>query len=253
MKVMSHFSPFFPYLLAALTACLSLSCSHTPGNPGPYEPAPVGSIVPNDYSLQFQSDFSRPNALQDFTFSDSSAWRIGSDNGQPVLELHRQSDYQPKVRSPFNIALLKNLRFSDFILEVEMRQTGREYGHRDMCLFYDFTTPSQFYYTHIASAADAHAHNIFIVNEAPRTAIADKTSQGIDWGHEWHQIRIERDASLGTIKVYFDDLSSPLMTGSDKTFLSGHIGFGSFDDTGMVRNIRIWAPEAEQAPAPAFP
>jgi hypothetical protein len=42
------------------------------------------------------------------------------------------------------------------------------------------------------------------------------------------------------------------MTAEDKTFGAGYIGFGSFDDTGMVDNIRIWAPSAETKKAPFF-
>ena len=43
-------------------------------------------------------------------------------------------------------------------------------------------------------------------------------------------------------KVFFDDLEKPVMEAKDTTFGAGHIGFGSFDDTGKVKNIRIWTP-----------
>jgi hypothetical protein len=29
------------------------------------------------------------------------------------------------------------------------------------------------------------------------------------------------------------------MTAEDKTFPTGHVGFGSFDDTGRFRNVRV--------------
>ena len=35
------------------------------------------------------------------------------------------------------------------------------------------------------------------------------------------------------------------MVAVDKTFGAGCIGFGSFDDTGKVDNIRIWGPSVE--------
>ncbi len=81
-----------------------------------------------------------------------------------------------------------------------------------MCLFYGFEGTNKFYYTHIAVAADPHAHNIFIVNDAPRAAIAKQTTQGVTWGeNQWHKVRIERNTASGTIKVYFDDFSKPIM------------------------------------------
>ncbi len=35
------------------------------------------------------------------------------------------------------------------------------------------------------------------------------------------------------------------MTGEDQTFGAGAIGFGSFDDTGKVANIKVWAKAVE--------
>jgi hypothetical protein len=42
------------------------------------------------------------------------------------------------------------------------------------------------------------------------------------------------------------------MKASDKTFTSGYIGFGSFDDTGKYRNIRVYAPSVEEKKTDAF-
>ena len=128
--------------------------------------------------------------------TDPGAWRIADTNDQRALELVRQSKYKPVVRSPVNIALIADKLFTDFILEVDLIQTGNEYGHRDMCLFYGFQNPTNFYYTHVATAADPNAHNVFIVENAPRTNIAKKTTKGVNWGLSvWHKVRLERKAS----------------------------------------------------------
>lgn len=221
--------------------------------PPPLAPAqhPKGPLVfpdkvPDGYKLVYEQRFVTPDSLFDFRFTDPAAWRFAKSNDNSALELVTQSKYTPIVRSPFNIALLADKLFGDFVLEVDLIQTGKEYGHRDMCLFFGFQSPTNFYYAHIATAADDHAHNIFIVNNAPRTKIAKETTKGVNWGlGVWHKVRLERNAAAGTIKVYFDDLTKPIMTAEDKTFIAGQIGFGSFDDTGMVDNIRIWAPSVE--------
>jgi len=203
------------------------------------------------YQLLYQQDFPNDSALQGFAMTDPNAWRITQTDQGGVLELVQQSKYQPPVRSPVNIAMISERAFGDFILECDLMQTGREYGHRDMCLFFGIQSPSQFYYTHIATAADDHAHNIFVVKDAPRTKIAKETTKGVDWGlNVWHHVRLER--RNGVIKVYFDDLTKPIMKAEDKTFGAGFIGFGSFDDTGMIKNIRIWGPEAEKREASFF-
>jgi hypothetical protein len=202
--------------------------------------------VPSGYKLLYQQDFQRPDAINDFVMTDPAAWKMSRTNNQQALELVKQSNYKPIVRSPLNIAVIADRVFGDFVLEADFMQTGREYGHRDMCIFYGMQNPTNFYYTHIATAADPNAHNIFIVKNAPRKNIANETTQGVNWGlNVWHKVRLERDTKEGTIKVYFDDLSRPIMLAEDKNLTSGYIGFGSFDDTGMVDNVRIWGPSME--------
>ncbi len=202
--------------------------------------------VPAGYKLLYEQDFQKSDAINDFVMTDPAAWKMSDTNNQQALELARQSNYKPMVRSPLNIAVIADRVFGDFVLEADFMQTGREYGHRDMCIFYGMQNPTNFYYTHIATAADPNAHNIFIVKDAPRRNIARETTKGVNWGlNVWHRVRLERDTKGGTIKVYFDDLSRPIMSAEDKNFTSGYIGFGSFDDTGMVDNIRIWGPSLE--------
>jgi len=136
-------------------------------------------------------------------------------------------------------------------LDADVIQTGKEYGHRDMCFFFGFESPEEFYYAHIATAADDHAHNIFIVNKEPRTKIAITTTKGVNWGlNIWHHVRIERKLSDGLIKVYFDDMTLPIMMAESHAFETGRIGFGSFDDTGKVDNIKIWGPSASEPKEP---
>jgi hypothetical protein len=197
----------------------------------------VANLCASDYKVLYEQKFDGAQALKDFVMTDAKAWRFSPSN---ALELTKQSEYKPIVRSPVNIALIADKVFEDFVLEADFMQTGREYGHRDMCLFFGFQTPTNFYYTHIATAADPNAHNIFIVNGKPRTNIAKKTTKGVDWGlGVWHKVRLERKLADGSIRVFFDDMSEPIMIAEDKTFGSGYIGFGSFDDTGMVDNIVI--------------
>jgi hypothetical protein len=209
-----------------------------------HPPKEANDNIPDNYRLLYEQDFSSKKAMQDFEMSDPAAWQLAEGKYGMALELHGKSEYQPRVRSPHNIALLKDQLFGSFIMEADVRQTGREYGHRDMCFFFNVKDPSNFYYVHMASKPDPHAHNIFLVNDEPRVAIAEKVSGGVDWADTdtWHKIRIERDAEKGTIKVYFNDMDTPIMEGNDTHFDYGHIGFGSFDDTGMVDNIKIWAP-----------
>lgn len=206
------------------------------------------SSIPEGYSLVYSQDFESPQSLRDFEMTDEKAWKISAGKTGNSLELFGKSDYKARVRSPFNIAVLKNLVVGDFVLEADLSQTGKEYGHRDLCLFFGITNSTNFYYVHIASKADNNANNIFLVNDEPRTNIALKTTEGTNWGetNSIHKVRIERDIEKGSIKVFFDDLSTPIMEANDTHFMEGRIGFGSFDDTGKFDNIKIWSPQISE-------
>jgi hypothetical protein len=213
----------------------------------------VAADPPAGLKLLYAQDFAKPEALKDFVFTDPKAWGLGAGGPKPYLEQHAASKYTPPHRSPFNIALVAGTRFGDFVLDVELQSTAREYGHRDMVLVFGYQSPSQFYYVHIASAADDHANNVFIVNDAPRVKIAKETNKGNDWGKDaWKTVRLERTLADGGIKVYFGDLKKPIMVAEDKSFGLGWIGFGTFDDTGRVASVKVWGKEADEKRAPEF-
>jgi len=194
--------------------------------------------VPEGYTLAYSDDFEQ--GTDKWIFTDPKAWTTGGDAGSKFLSLTASSDYTPQVRSPKSIARIKELTAGDFILDVRIQQTGREYGHRDACIFFGYTGPSQFYYVHLATTADDHANSIFLVNDAARVSIAKERTKGTDWSKGYQQIRIKRDVAKGSIEVFFNDLDKPVMVAEDKTFTSGGIGLGSFDDTADYDDLAIY-------------
>ncbi|MBD3674324.1 MAG: hypothetical protein HUJ26_12435 [Planctomycetaceae bacterium] len=175
-----------------------------------------------------------------WTPTDPEAWVMKSEGGKHFYSLiKKRSDYEPPVRSPYNRAILKEVVVSDFVMDVTFRSTIPDYNHRDLCLFFGYQDESHFYYVHFGKKTDDHANQIFIVNEKPRTKISTKTTPGTDWDDEWHHARIERSVESGEIKVYFDDMQTPVMTATDKTFTWGQVGIGSFDDTGDFEVVQL--------------
>lgn len=215
--------------------------------------AVVGACAGPGGTALFRSADDAESLLTEFQLSDASAWRTGSDEDGAWLEVYLASGYQPPFRSPLNIALVDGLSFGDFVLEAEVLQTGREYGHRDLCLFFGYQGPDRFYYVHLASAADENAHNVFLVDGAPRWNIAERTTEGIEWGEDtWHRVRLERRLEDGSIRVFFDDMQKPIMEARDSRFSWGMVGFGSFDDVGRIRNLVLRGGEVRPGLNPAF-
>src|SRR6516164_2768900 len=179
------------------------------------------------------------NGAERWQPSDPRAWKVIETTTGKAFSQYQQSKYNPPHRSPFNFALVKDLSVGDFILDAKLQSTARDYPHRDMCLFFGYHDPAHFYYVHLGQKTDDHANQIFIVNDAPRTKISIKTNPGTKWDHDWHNVRLVRKVSDGTIEVYFDDMKNAALTATDKTFTWGQIGIGSFDDTGNWTDIRL--------------
>ena len=223
--------------------------------------------LPEGYTLQYEQSFDKKSSFKEFMMTDSSAWSLEKVQGSQVLSLGGKSEYEPPHRSPYNIALIKGKTFGSFVMEVDIQQSGVKgtpikeymkqyenadkapgYAHRDHCFFFGFQDPAHYMYIHVAKHGDGNAHNVFVVNEAPRTPITDFRTIGVDWGvEEWKKIRIVRNVEKGTVALYFNDMLTPIMIADDVPFEEGFIGFGSFDDIGFVDNIKIWAPTSRSS------
>jgi acetyl esterase/lipase len=192
----------------------------------------AGSARPLAFHDDFECDLDAWQPL-----GDAAAWHLAGTPGRPRLALARRPAYTPEVRSPHGIALLRAPAVADFVLDVDARSTTAEYGHRDLCVVFGFQDPTHFYYVHLATRADQHAHSVFVVDGAPRRSMSSVRTNGVAWDDGWHRLRVRREADR--IEVFFDDLTVPVMTAVDGTFGRGRVGLGSFDDTGEFAAFRL--------------
>jgi hypothetical protein len=196
-----------------------------------------------DLPLLFEDDFE--SGAGQWEPTDASAWKITeTDAGNVYSQFKKRSNYKPPHRSPYNMSLIKDVTVGDFVLEAKVLSTHPDYGHRDVCLFFGYQDPGNLYYVHLGKKTDAHANQIFIVDDADRTKISLTTTPGTDWDDQWHNVKIVRKTDDGTIEIYFDAMDKPVMTAKDKTFTWGRVGIGSFDDTGDWDNIRLYGEKA---------
>lgn len=198
--------------------------------------------------LLYQADFEN-SKTDDWAPSDANAWKIEELDGNKVLSQFQQSKAHKLVRSPFNRSVIKDVTVSDFVLDVQLQSTSRDYPHRSLCLFFGYQDPTHLYYVHFGQQTDDHANQIFIVNDAPRKKISTETTPGTPWDNKWHHARIVRNAESGTIDVYFDNMDKPVMKGVDKTFTWGEVGVGSFDDTGRFDQVLVYGKKAARPAA----
>jgi len=179
-------------------------------------------------NVLFSDDFQRPSKRWEFL--DPDTWKMKQHRDNKTIEItERASAYKPPVRSPGHVALIRDLEVGSFELSFRVRSTKDTGNHRDCCVFFGYQDDQHFYYAHLGAKPDPHSGQIMIVNEAPRKAITEN-KRLTPWDDQWHRVKLTRDLSNGTIKVYFDDMETPHMEVTDRTFGKGRVGIGSFDD-----------------------
>ncbi len=177
--------------------------------------------------------------------TDAKKWRIDAVEGDGqsknhVYHLLGKSDYAPPHRSPHSISLLKDTIVGDFELTAKVKTLQTSRAHRDMCVFFGYQNPAQFYYVHLGERTDDHANQIFVVDNAPRIKISEETNPGTPWKDDtWHDLKIVRRVADGLIEIYFDDMDKPHMVAHDKRFAWGQVGLGSFDDLGLWDDVQL--------------
>lgn len=225
------------YGRSALAALLLFSCAQ-PLRGQDEKPSVDTDQLSRGMALVFSDDFERGS--NNWETTDDAAWYLHKDGENQVFVLNkRTSNYQPKVRSPHNIALIKDIKLSDFVLIFNVRSTKDTGDHRDCCVFFGYQDPTNFYYVHLGAKPDPASGQIMIVKDAPRTPLTENTKL-VPWDDEWHTVKVVRDSEEGTIKVYFDDMEKPHMTAVDKTFGKGRIGIGSFDDMNDFDDVKLY-------------
>ena len=188
--------------------------------------------------LVFSDDFQ--SGRDKWETTDDKSWELLVEDGKKSFGLNKRiSDYQPKVRSPHNIALIKGVKLSDFVLIFKVRSTKDTGNHRDCCAFFGHQDPEHFYYVHLGAKPDPASGQIMIVNNEPRRPLTDNKKE-VPWDDAWHTVKVVRSSESGSIQVYFDYMQNPHMTASDKTFYSGRLGIGSFDDMNAFDDVRLY-------------
>ena len=139
------------------------------------------------------------------------------------------------IRRPGALAILKTPALGDSSIDVELRSDAPEdVIHRDLLLVAGWQSPTRHYYVHLSAVRDNVHNGIFIVDDADRRRIDDKSDRPALKDRAWHTARLVRTASTGRLEVFVDGETTPIMTATDRAIPSGRLGVGSFDDTGRL-------------------
>lgn len=191
-------------------------------------------VVRSDRSIRPKLE--RAEDLSQWILDGSGEWSASSGR----LLLTKAGVPSGSIRRPAALAILKSQDFQRVTIEVDLKSTAPvETERRDLDLVFGYQSPSKFYYVHLAGVADNVHNGVFLVNDADRRRIDSGKGQPQLRDLEWHHVKIVRDGTTGQVDVYVDNSPSAVLSANDKTFQTGRVGFGSFDDTGEFRSIWI--------------
>jgi hypothetical protein len=220
--------------------------------PGPMLPAGV----PPGYKLLLDQSFASPDSLAQILAGNPPDWTHADQDGG-FLQYGGVGYVPPNPPIPesfTSFALVRAMKFGSFVLDVELMQRNPNPApQRDLCIVFGIKSETEYYYAHIAEAHTDRWHDIHIIDDAPRRPITLTNNGGIRWlTNQWQKFRVVRDVATGEIAVYMDgDLTAPILTAKDTTFTEGYVGFATHQDSGRVRNLKVWGTSATVQPAPA--
>jgi hypothetical protein len=166
-------------------------------------------------------------------------------DGQVVMT--ERGTAPPGPRRPFEYAVVtKGPELGSLSYRAEVRiDEPVTRNDRDVILIWNYQSPTRFYYAHLSQDNTIYPHNgIFVVDDADRRRIDDQwtgtvgATPAID-DTDWHDVRLDYDAGTGEIAVYVDSAGEPLMTATDTTYAGGRVGFGSFDNYGRAKHVKV--------------
>jgi hypothetical protein len=167
-------------------------------------------------------------------------WQVLAKDDSRVYALVSPGE-QGEIRAPTSWSILPGHDVTSFVLTGRLKcKTERSNPHRDMCVFFHFQDPTHFYYVHFSASSDGLHNIIGLVNGTDRVKInSEPPGESVFrlTDENWNSFKVSHDAGTGEIKVYLDDMDTPILTGCDLTLTHGSVGIGSFDDTGYFDDI----------------
>ncbi len=182
-----------------------------------------------------------PHAIDVLDFLNPASWKADTVEGRSCLVLDVPGEQRPPVRRPGEYALLKlEAPLRDYTVTVEAQSIEPlSLVGRDVCILFGFQDDTHFYYAHISNDSNGETHNVIMKVEGDaRRPIHREGRPEPRMTAGWHTIRVGHSAA-GDIKVWVDDLQTPLMSAHDSDYPSGGIGIGAFDDRAAFASLAI--------------
>ena len=170
----------------------------------------------------------------EWTVQQASDWSASADQ----LKLLVSREPPPGVpRRPQTFAIAGTKPFRRVTVEAEVRR-----NQSSLIIVYAWQDESHFDYAHISvdTAEKQVFHNgMFHIFGGERVRISALDGPGALPTKEWTPVKLVFDGDSGRCYVEVDGRRNPSLDAYDLSLRQGRVGFGSFDETGDFRKVRI--------------
>jgi hypothetical protein len=199
--------------------------------------------MPDGYILQYSQNFTAGKSIGDFWYTRQTDWSITKGKNNNFLQLKEPAAYdlQAAVLPP-NRCILKNSIYGDFILEADVNP-GTGQNPSDICFFLGLKDSTRYYYILLSTSTANDLQGIYLVKNSVSTKLPERisTARALIPG-TWQRIRVERNITRRTIRVFAGDMSAPVLEIQNYELVMGRIGFGSRNSDAAFDNVSVWAP-----------
>ena len=165
-------------------------------------------------------------------------WMVDGEDGAPVLHLVEHRGPMPGPRRPIQFALADLAYSGRVTLEGDVKPLGAS-----LLIVFGYRDAAHFDYAHLSvdTGAKQPVHNgVFHVYGGERVRISSEQGPAaFSATGRWHHVKLTHDARSGRVSVMVDGRTVPALDAVDMSLGPGRVGVGSFDETGVFKNISV--------------
>lgn len=167
-------------------------------------------------------------------------WKVDQEDDAPVLRLVEHRGPLPGPRRPIQFALA-DLEYSGrATVEGDVKPLGGS-----LLIVFAYRDAAHFDYAHLSvdMGTKQPVHNgVFHVYGGERVRISsEKGPAAFSATGRWHHVKLTHDARTGKVSVMVNGVAVQALEAVDRSLGAGRVGIGSFDETGVFKNISITA------------
>ena len=168
---------------------------------------------------------------------EAGDWQVQKEGATEILHLATPRGPLPGPRRPIQFAL------SDMAMREATVEADIQPLKRSVIIVYAYQDEAHFNYAHLSTdtAMKQPVHNgIFHVFGGERVRISSQAgAASFPAINRWYHVKLVFDGPTGTVNVQVDGQPVPALQAVDLSLTHGKIGFGSFDETGDFKNVKI--------------